>query len=64
MQPQFQNERTRLINGKVIRMAPASNDHGQIELEIGAEVRNFVKKKNWALLTALKPDLALIPKTS
>jgi len=38
------DRRAELIDGKVITRAPAGGEHGFIALEIGAELRNFVKK--------------------
>jgi len=34
-----------LVRGRLYRMSPAGGEHGEIELELGAEVRNHVKAR-------------------
>ena len=74
MQSQFKNERTRLIDGKVIRMAPASFEHGIQSMELGSVLRNHVKKHKLGIAcgaetgfrldakNVLAPDVAFVAK--
>ena len=43
LMPGDDSVRLELIEGKLISMPPAGADHGYLGLEIGAELRNFVK---------------------
>lgn len=63
MQSQFPNERTELVNGKVIRMAPASAGHGKYSIGIGALLWVYVKKKKLGIICAAETGFVLEDKT-
>ena len=58
-----------LIRGELIRMAPAGEEHGEIALEFGSEIRNFVRERQigkvyaaeTGFLLAEKPDVLMGP---
>lgn len=55
------NRRAELIDGKVIYMAPAGGEHGFYALEIGAEIRNYVKKHKLGIGCAAETGFRLFP---
>ncbi len=40
-----------LIDGRIVRMSPTGGEHGWLEIELGAELRSFVKERRlgWVL---------------
>ena len=72
--PSDDSVRLELIEGELITMPPAGEDHGYIGLEIGSEVRNFVKRHKLGRTygsetgfrlsddTVLAPDVAFVCK--
>jgi Uma2 family endonuclease len=59
MQPQFPHERTELVNGKVIRMAPAGGEHGVEAFTIGLLLGSYVRERKLGVMCAAETGFRL-----